>query len=40
MAKRKKKVKTMLEVIESINKTLEAKKEKQQVNWDNKIKKV
>ena len=40
MVKRKKKVKTMLEVIESINKTLEVKKEKQQFNWDNKIKKV
>lgn len=40
MAKHKKKIKTMLEVIESINKTLETKKEKQQVNWDNKIKKV
>jgi molecular chaperone GrpE (heat shock protein) len=40
MAKRKKKIKTMLEVIDSINKTLEAKKAKQQSNWENKIRKV
>lgn len=40
MFKPKKKVKSMLEVIESINKTLEAKKAKQQANWENKIRKV
>lgn len=31
------KVKTMQEVIDSINKTIEAKKAKQEHNWNNKI---